>query len=101
MLTFWQERLVENPVLKMALSDAKKIAETMNWYWINAGISYEELLSDFLAWDGLNFPLNLKTGQDWHTVLEKSTDPNEKWDSVMPILLVQSTVKYFKSCALR
>ena len=97
MLTFWQERLIENPVLKMALSDAKKIAETMNWYWINAGISYEELLSDFLAWDGSNCPKNLRTGEDWHTLLKKSTDPNEKWDFVMPHLLVQSTVKYFKT----
>ena len=97
MIQYWTKRLIENPVLQMPLSDARKIAETMNWYWINAGISYEELLNDFLAWDGHSFPLNLRTGQDWHTLLKKSTDPNEKWDFVMPHLLVQSTVKYFKT----
>ena len=97
MIEFWRERLIENPVLQMPLSDAQKIAETMNWYWINAGISYEELLNDFLAWDGSNCPENLRTGQDWHNLLKKNTDPNEKWDFVMPHLLVQSTVKYFKT----
>ena len=96
MIEFWQLNFMANPILNMSIAEAQKISDTMYWYWVNAEMDYDELLEDYLAFDGTTAcPTNLKSGQDWHTILESKVDPLEKCDFLIPHALVQSTLKYF------
>ena len=96
MIEFWHLNFIANPILNMSAFEAQKISDTMYWYWVNAGIEYDGLLEDFSAFDGTTAcPINLKSGEDWHTILESKVNPLEKSDFLIPHALVQSTLKYF------
>ena len=52
MIEFWHLNFIANPILNMSPLEAQKISDTMYWYWVNAGIEYDELLEDYSAFDG-------------------------------------------------
>ena len=103
MIQFWQDGFTSNPILKFRQKTAFKHAEDMYKRWEIAGICFSELLRDF---KGANYyqssPVNERTGKDWHTLLvenmkglQNGTTKNPA--AIFPHILVQSTVKYFKS----
>ena len=103
MIQFWRDGFISNPILKFRQENAFKHAEDMYRRWEIAGICFAELLRDF---KGANYyqssPVNERTGKDWHTLLvenmkglQNGTTKNPA--AIFPHILVQSTVKYFKS----
>ena len=103
MIQFWRDGFMSNPILKFRQGEAFKHAEDMYRRWEFAGICFAELLRDF---KGANYyqssPVNERTGKDWHTLLvenmkglKNGTTKNPA--AIFPHILVQSTVKYFKS----
>ena len=103
MIQFWRDGFMSNPILKFRQGEAFKHAEDMYRRWEIAGICFAELLRDFKAANYYqSSPVNERTGKDWHTLLvenmkglKNGTTKNPA--AIFPHILVQSTVKYFKS----
>ena len=103
MIQFWRDGFMSNPILKFRQGEAFKHAEDMYRRWEIAGICFAELLRDFKAANYYqSSPVNERTGIDWHTLLvenmkglKNGTTKNPA--AIFPHILVQSTVKYFKS----
>ena len=103
MIQFWRDGFISNPILKFHQKQAFKHAEDMYRRWEIAGICFAELLRDFKEANYYqSSPVNERTGKDWHTLLvenmkglQNGTTKNPA--AIFPHILVQSTVKYFKS----
>ena len=106
MISFWRDGYMRNPILRFHKEKAQKYAEDQYRLWKKTGISFEELLEDYKKSEGTEVcPKNIKTGKNWHAILQKTfkkmenkdySDPNAPAE-IYPHALVQSTIKYFKS----